>query len=221
MNKLLQNGANLIALILLCTPGFSQAKIESKAIGNQTWMAKNLQAARFANGEPILEAKSKTEWEKAGKNQKPAWCYYNNDPANGIKFGKLYNWYAVADPRGLCPAGWHVPSDKEFSTMEKFLGGTPVAGGKIKTTGTKKAGKGFWNSPNKGANNTSGFSGLPGGARYYGGKFSYISNLGSWWSSTEQSKTSAWYRYLYYGYADSFRYLNSKNYGFSVRCIRN
>ena len=97
---------------MLFFTGLSNA--QTVTIGTQVWMTKNLDVATFRNGDPIPEAKSNEEWEKAGENKQPAWCYYDNDPANGAKYGKLYNWYAVNDPRGLAPEGWHVPSIDEW-----------------------------------------------------------------------------------------------------------
>jgi TolA-binding protein len=105
---------------------------KSVKIGTQTWMAENLNVSTFRNGDPIMEAKTNEEWEKAGKEGKPAWCNYENDPKNGAKYGKLYNWYAVNDPRGLAPAGWHVPSDAEWTTLGDQLG--DEASNKMKST---------------------------------------------------------------------------------------
>ena len=102
-------------------------------IGTQTWMSKNLNVDRFRNGDLIRHAVSASEWEDAGGNGQAAWCYYENKPENGDDYGKLYNWYAVNDSRGLCPTGWHVPSDKEWTTLENDLGSS-AAGGKLKST---------------------------------------------------------------------------------------
>ena len=96
-------------------------------------MTKNLDVATFRNGDPIPEAKSNEEWQKAGENKQPAWCYYDNDPKNGAIYGKLYNWYAVNDPRGLAPSGYHIPSDAEWTKLTDFLGGKTVAGDKMKS----------------------------------------------------------------------------------------
>ena len=99
-----------------------QAQIKEVKIGQQVWTTENLNVDKFRNGEIIPEAKSEEEWIEAGDNKKPAWCYYNNDPSNGTKYGKLYNWYAVNDPRGLAPEGWHIPSDKEWDVLTNYLG---------------------------------------------------------------------------------------------------
>lgn len=102
-------------------------------IGTQTWMAENLNVDRFRNGDLIPQAKSDEEWKAAGENGKPAWCFYDNNPKNGEKFGKLYNWYTVSDPRGLAPKGWHIPSDKEWTVLTEYLGGGEKAGAKMKS----------------------------------------------------------------------------------------
>ena len=189
---------------------------QTVTIGAQVWMTKNLDVATFRNGDPIPQAKTDEEWEKAGENQQPAWCYYNNDPANGAKYGKLYNWYAVNDSRGLAPVGYHIPSDAEWKILTDFLGGEKVAGTKMKSTD-------FWadyegNSGN--GTNESGFSGLPGGSRYFNGSFTSIGMGGYWWSSTEVSTANAWGRTLGYSTGDVNRYDDDKKDGFSVRCLR-
>lgn len=181
-------------------------------IGKQVWMTQNLNVDKFRNGEPIPQAKSDEEWEKAGANNQPAWCYYDNNPANGEKYGKLYNWYAVTDPRGLTPKGWHIPSDKEWTALTDFLGGEKVAGTKMKSTSG-------W-AENGNGTNENGFSGLPGGCRFNDATFVYIGNNGCWWSSTEGSTYNAWSRGLRNSKGDAFRDFDSKSYGFSVRCLR-
>ena len=190
----------------------------SVKIGTQVWKIKNLNVSRYRNGDSIPQVKGKNAWAylKTG-----AWCYYNNDPATGAIYGKLYNWYAVNDPRGLAPVGWHVPSDAEWTALSNFLGGDAVAGGKMKSTGTIEAGTGLWYAPNADATNSSGFTGLPGGNRYYDGTFSSISLYGTWWSSTENGSDYAWFRYLSYdgGSIKKEDYL-SKNYGLSIRCLK-
>jgi uncharacterized protein (TIGR02145 family) len=106
---------------------------ESVKIGNQEWMTRNLDVDRFLNGDLIPHIESDKEWEKAGENGEPAWCYYDNDPEYREKYGKLYNWYAVNDPRGLAPEGYHVPTDEEWTILEEFLGGKDIAGHKMKS----------------------------------------------------------------------------------------
>lgn len=123
------------SLILVLTLPFlmllaPMAYPQTVTIGTQVWSTKNLDVSSFRNGDPIPQAKTKEEWEQAGKNKQPAWCYYDNDPANGAKYGKLYNWYAVIDERGLAPSGYHIPSDAEWEILVSYLGN--AAGVKMK-----------------------------------------------------------------------------------------
>jgi hypothetical protein len=178
----------------------------------QVWMTKNLDVTTYRNGDAIPQVTDATAWANLTTG---AWCYYNNDPANGPIYGKLYNWYAVNDTRGLAPTGYHVPSDGEWTTLETCLGGSSVAGGAMKEIGTT-----HWLSPNTGATNSSGFAGLPGGFRVFDGTFNYVGGNGYWWSSTEYDTAYAWNRYLYWNDSDVSRYLNDKTFGFSVRCLR-
>ncbi len=187
------------------------APFKSVTIGNQVWSSENLNTAKFSNGDKISEAKSDVEWQTMGEQGKAAWCYYNNDPANGKKYGKLYNWYAVADARGLCPAGWHVPSDAEWTQLTNALGGVDYAGAKMKSA------NGWYGGGN--GSNSSGFTGLPGGFRLASGAFFDIGNYGDWWSSTQSTTPSDWFRFLDYNDA-SFRGSLDKRCGFSVRCVR-
>ncbi|MFM7668530.1 MAG: fibrobacter succinogenes major paralogous domain-containing protein, partial [Bacteroidota bacterium] len=176
----------------------------------QVWMNRNLNVSTFRNGDLIPEAKTKEEWEKAGKEGKPAWCYYNNDSKNDTKYGKLYNWFAVNDSRGLAPQGYHVPSDDEWTTLSDYLGGTDAAGTKMKSiSGWEENGNGT---------NESGFSGLPGGYRTSYGSFRIIGQEGRWWSSTENEANIAWAHYLNYDYV--YSNLDYKRFGYSVRCLR-
>lgn len=193
---------------LTCT----DTQTETVTIGTQTWMLKNLDVDHYRNGDVIPQVTDPTQW---GNLTTGAWCYYNYDPANGAIYGKLYNWYAVNDPRGLAPTGYHVPSDAEWTTLTTFLGGESIAGGKMKSTGTS-----LWQSPNTNATNASGFTGLPGGIGGVTGNFFNIGDLGYWWSSSEYSAYGAWFRYLSYnsGYVGIENY--GKSYGFSVRCLR-
>jgi TonB family protein len=197
----------LVVIIGIGTATFSQ----TVTIGTQVWMTKNLDVATFRNGDPIPEAKTDEEWESAGELKQPAWCYYDNDPANGAKYGKLYNWFAVNDKRGLAPVGYHVPSDAEWTKLTNFLGGEEVAGTKMKS-------KSEWKEVGNGTNE-SGFSGLPSGYRGFSGTFYYVGYFGFWWSSTEYSTYDAWYRHVNYDYGLVYGGFNLKPFGFSVRCI--
>jgi uncharacterized protein (TIGR02145 family) len=191
------------------------ASYASVTIGTQVWMKNNLNVSRYRNGDRIPQIKDSAKWANLTTG---AWCWYNNDSANGRIYGRLYNWYAVHDPRGLAPAGWHIPSDTEWTTLSTYLGDN--AGGKLKETGTIEAGTGLWYAPNKGATNESGFTGLPGGHRLSSGSFFHIGNYGNWWSSTQVDTTNAWNRTLTYlngNVGRSYHYLQS---GFSVRCLK-
>jgi len=188
------------------------ATIASVKIGTQVWMKRNLNVSRYRNGDIIPQVRNKAKWAALTTG---AWCWYNNDSANGPIYGKLYNWYAVHDPRGLAPAGWHVPTDTEWITLTTFLGGDAVAGGEMKEKGTT-----HWLAPNTGATNSSGFTGLPGGYRVDDGTFDNIGYFGYWWSSTEANTPMAWHRYLGYDLGTIQRSFYYKEGGFSVRCLR-
>ena len=183
-------------------------------IGTQQWMEKNLDVLTYRNGDVIPQVTDATAW--AGLTT-GAWCWYSNSADNGAIYGKLYNWYAVNDTRGLCPTGWHIPTDAEWTTLNNKLDGDGalVAGGKMKTTGTTR-----WASPNTSATNESGYAGLPGGYRTSSGTFLDVGNGGKWWSATEDNSTSAGARTLDYGNGDLGRIASNKKGGFSVRCLR-
>jgi uncharacterized protein (TIGR02145 family) len=184
-------------------------------IGKQIWMTENLNVDRFRNGDPIPHVKTNEEWERAVENQQPAWCYYNNDPANEEKYGKLYNWYAVDDPRGLAPQGWHIPSDTEWRQLTNHLGGEKVAGTKMK----RNIGWEEYEGESGNGNNESGFSALPGGARNYNGTFDGIGLLCFSWSSTMRSPGGCYALLL--GIKPMVRRLPfSRGSGMSVRCIQ-
>jgi uncharacterized protein (TIGR02145 family) len=186
---------------------------ETVVIGTQEWMAENLKVTHYRNGEPISNITDATQW---GNLSTGAYCWYNNDEAAFKNiYGALYDYYSVVDSRNLCPAGWHIPSDAEWSTLTNYLGGESVAGGKLKETGTI-----HWQSPNTAATNESGFTGLPGGYRNDNGKFNSLGYLGLWWSYSKNDANGAWYRYLNYVNGDVDRNGNSMYYGFSVRCVR-
>ena len=129
--------------------------IKTVTIGKQVWMLENLNVATFKNGVAIPEVKDNDAWDNAGDNQQAAWCYYGNDPKNGEKYGKLYNWYAVIDVNGLCPQGWHVPSDVEWDTLVTYLGGEDVAGAKMKAKPVMKKGVEYYEVDSKDCSNCS------------------------------------------------------------------
>jgi uncharacterized protein (TIGR02145 family) len=169
-------------------------------LGNgQEWMAENLRTTTYANGDPIPNVTDNTAWTQLTTG---AWAHYDNNASYENPYGKLYNWYAVSDPRNVCPTNWHVPTDAEWSTLVGYLDPTydpngfqsVTAGGKMKSTGTQ-----YWIAPNTGATNESGFSGLPGGGRYsLDGTFYGLGYGGYWWSASESGAELAWSRYLGY-----------------------
>jgi len=192
--------------------GCSSSSIKSQTIGTQIWTTKNLNIDHFRNGDKILEAKTDEQWKAAGKNRQPVWCYYNNDSANGKIYGKLYNWYAVNDPRGLAPEGWHVPSDDEWTQLIDYAGGEDIAGKKLKSKSIR-----LWSDNDNGTDDYD-FAGFPSGNRDLNGTFS-IGNCGIWWSSSEYTIESAWLRYLNFN-VKVFRNYDYKRFGSSVRCVK-
>jgi uncharacterized protein (TIGR02145 family) len=195
-------------------------KYTSVYIHGQKWMATNLAVTHYRNGDPIPQVQNVGKW--AGLTT-GAWCWYNNDAATGAPYGRLYNWYAVHDSRCLAPAGWHIPSDAEWDTLQVRLGGD--AGGKMKQTGTIEAGTGLWAAPNNGATNTTHFTALPAGLRNYNGLpepqgFTEIGQFGGWWSSTEDDNDNAFEHNVRFNIGSVFRYSVFKTSGLSVRCIR-
>lgn len=180
-------------------------------IGSQIWMSANLGVTRFRNGDSIPEAVSKEEWIKFGQEGKPAYCVIQNNKSDGIKYGKLYNWFAVADPRGLAPKGWHIPSDEEWTILTDYLGGGVAAAMSMRVV----------NSYDDGNSNNASFSGLPGGARALNGNFYGFESFGYWWSGTESKNHTAWMRVLSYSIVDINSLCYNKICGLSVRCIRN
>jgi|GEM_PF-1676607 len=194
----------------------TQSDVSSVKIGSQIWMSKDLDVSSFTNGDPIPQAKSTEEWKNALDKQTPAWCYFDYDPSNGIKYGKLYNWYAVNDPRGLAPKGWHVSSDNEWNTLAEQVGGVDKAAVALKSTSG-------WDNNGNGTN-SSGFAGLPGGGlqtstgnaiSFYG-----IHQTGNWWTSTAFNDVLAWTRILQKNDNALLRAVGKKNFGIPVRCVK-
>ena len=183
-------------------------------IGNQIWMAENLKTTHFKDGTQITLVTGNGDWFKI---EGPKYCWYNNDEGTYKNtYGALYNWYAVSTEK-LCPTGWHVPTDEEWTTLTTLLGGTTVAGGKLKESGNL-----HWLNPNTGATNETGFTALPGGARSAAsGAFGYINTTGMWWTSTMNSPSGAWIRVLTFDQTGVQRQDYAKYYGYSVRCIKN
>ncbi len=186
-------------------------------IGKQVWMVENLKTTRYRNGD-IIGTTSPARLDISNSRTYPTpkyqWAYAGNE-SNVASYGRLYTWYAATDSRGLCPTGWHLPSNAEWTTLTTFLGGESVAGGKL-----KEAGKSHWSVPNKGATNSSGFTALPGGYRHYNATFNNIGANGYWWSSTENYESNAGTRNMHYNYSNVNRNNYPKTNGFSVRCLR-
>ena len=182
-------------------------------IGKQEWMAENLNVSHYKNGDPIPQVEDKEEWTNLKTG---AWCYYENSSKHGIIYGKLYNWYAINDSRGLSPEGWNIPSNVDWQQMIDYLGGEGVAGGKMKEKGTA-----HWISPNEGANNISGFNGLPGGARHSNGTCVYKGETGYFWSSSEAGNNKANYYILWNDDKNISQGKFNFEFGFSIRCIKN
>ncbi|OFY64903.1 MAG: hypothetical protein A2V64_13505 [Bacteroidetes bacterium RBG_13_43_22] len=183
-------------------------------IGTQLWMQENLKVTHYSNGDAIPNVTDNAAWLTLTSG---AFCWYDNDEATyKATYGALYNYHTTVDNRNLCPTGWHVPTDTEWTTLTDYLGGESVAGGKLKETGTTN-----WLSPNTGATNESGYTALPGGYRDDpAGSFNGIRLVGKWWSSSENDKDYAWTRYIAYNAVNSSRYLFDKRNGLSVRCLQ-
>jgi uncharacterized protein (TIGR02145 family) len=181
-------------------------------IGSQTWLAEDLKVTHLTDGTPISRITDNSEWVHSAT---PAWCWYANDSVMySFPRGKLYNWFAVGTGK-LCPEGWHVPSDNEWLTLQNYLGGDTIAGGKLKTTGTL-----FWRSPNIGATNETGFSAIPGGYRDGSGMFSYVTMFDRWWSNDEYSSGAGNSYYVYHFQKKLYYAPLLKQFGNSVRCIK-
>ena len=184
-------------------------------IGNQCWFRENLKTTKFVDGSDIPYVLDQITWNNATT---PARRYPNsNNVALGYEIGFLYNWYTVEDPRVLCPIGSHVPTDAEWAELVNHLGGDSVAGGKLKMAGTE-----YWQSPNTGATNSSGFNGLPGGAIRPLDGFNWTFQNGFWWTSTLSNDATPGpiYWRAYYISEEIFTGVYSKKWGFSVRCIK-
>ena len=206
----------IIAIALLCE-NTSIAQVTDKdgntyksvTIGKQIWTAENLNVEHYRNGDAIPQVQDKEEWAILTSG---AWCYYQNSSENGTIYGKLYNWYAVNDSRGLAPEGWHVATDDDWTKITELFGGAYVAGEKMKNTSG-------W-SENGNGTNINGFAGLPGGYRNHDGYFMNIGINGLFWTSTAFSGTNAWFRNLIASIPDIYRpnyfYVN----GLSIRCVK-
>jgi uncharacterized protein (TIGR02145 family) len=216
------NGARWCNMLGGIAAGILVTDLPSVTIGTQIWNNKNLSVARYRNGDIIPQVTDPTQWANLTTG---AWCWYNNDSATyGVTYGRLYNWYAVNDQRGLAPQGWRIPTESDWNRLVKYIdlgadttcqscNQSTIAGGALKsTTG--------WNSPNTGATNSTGFAGLPGAIRYGAGTFSFIGFYGLWWSAGELDATSSCYRRLDNSVSNVYKGTTSKTDGFSVRVVR-
>jgi uncharacterized protein (TIGR02145 family) len=191
-------------------------------IGTQEWMAENLRTTRYRDGSFIQNYPVMNDWGGTSVSGTGAWVYYSNNSSFDCPYGKLYNYYATVDSDGLCPFGWHVPTDTEWSTLINYLdananGGASanLAGGELKSQGTF-----FWAGTNTGGDNLSGFSALPGGYRNISGAFNSVGIAGYYWSNTGSSATNAYSRVLGNSTANVSRTLSQRKEGLSVRCVR-
>ncbi len=186
--------------------GYSYKTVQ---IGKQGWLAENLNTSHFRNGDSIPEIEGVAGWQAAGNQGKPAWCYYNGDSASGNKYHRLYNWWALTDPRGLAPEGWHIPTIAEWAQLTGFLGGENGAGVRMKS-------RSEWDG-----DNASGFTALPGGYRNFGGVFSHIRSIGNWWSASSADSANAWTISIGNGNGVVSKSYDGRQVGLSVRCVRN
>jgi len=199
---------------------------ETVQIGEQVWMAENLKVTHYNDGSEIPNITNDGDW---GSLSAGAYGVYNNDPLNADIYGNLYNWYAVDDDRGVCPSGWHIPSDEEFMELEMYLGMSEEEANSTSWRGTNEGSKlagnsDLWNSgdlENNSEFGTSGFSAFPAGYRSTNGFYYDIDYRSYFWSSSEFNSYKAWYRYLFYSNSNVSRFTNFKHYGFSIRCLGN
>jgi len=209
------------------TVSYDGVTYNTVSIGNQCWFKENLRTTKYNDGTSITNVTDNATWTSTTSG---AYCCYSNDTSNCTTYGALYNWYAVNTGK-LCPSGWHVPSDAEWTTLTNYLSANSTywCGSNSSYIAKSLASTTSWNSStttcavgnNLSANNSTGFSALPGGGRDgSGGSFSGLGDYGYWWSSTENDGSDAWGRFLGYGVAGFYRFNNNKRHGFSVRCLR-
>lgn len=175
-------------------------------LGKQEWMMDNLKVTKYRNGNPIPHIQDSTVWNAWNNG---AFVFYKNDTKHGV----LYNWMAVTEQRGICPTGWHVPTNVEWDTLAKFLGGNEVAGGKMKA-------RLHWETPNEAATNESSFHALPKGMYGINGSFNNVGKNAYWWSASENDKNSAWGREVGFNESGLYAGHGDKRDGLSVRCLK-
>ena len=194
-------------------------------IGDQIWMAENLTVEHYRNGDPVPEVEKLEEWVTL---ESGAWSEQENDSEKGKVYGKLYNWYAISDPRGLAPEGWRVPTEEDWRKLEAHLGMKPEeldgvefrgkernVGGRLKERGT-----GHWDEPNTGATNETGFAARAGGYRDNDGPFNFFGKYAAFWTATEAENGRVWFRGMTTGEKGVYRFSFNRKCGFSVRCVR-
>jgi uncharacterized protein (TIGR02145 family) len=193
------------------TKNLKDSTYDEVIIGSQVWTAKNLDLIRYRNGDLVRYAKSEAEWADASNKREGAWCYYNHDSLNGSKYGKLYNWFAVNDKRGLAPLGYHIASDEEWIKLIDSFGGMQVAGKYMKS-------KQGWNNGNNGEDSR-GFNALPGGGVGQNGRFGNIGVQAAWWSSTQMDANGG----TLWGIQEDATIVKggfAMGNGYSIRCIK-
>jgi uncharacterized protein (TIGR02145 family) len=178
-------------------------------------MAENLRTTKYCKGDPLVTTTPSTLNISSESTPKYQWSYEGNE-SNVAIYGRLYTWYAATDSRNICPTGWHVPTDAEWTTLAKYLGGESTASSKLKETGTS-----HWKSLNDATTNSSGFTALPAGFRNLNGAFGLLGIYSGWWSSTEGSENFAWHRGMANDINSALSYYSNKTFGFSVRCMKN
>jgi uncharacterized protein (TIGR02145 family) len=187
-------------------------------IGTQIWLKENLNVTRYSDGDQIQNVTDHALWFNLATG---AYANYNNDENSAMIYGRLYNFFAAAGSKKICPDGWHVPSESDWNTLIIYLGGEAIAGGKMKATGTIENGDGLWLSPNSFASNASGFTGLPGGYRIITYDFASVGSLGNFWSSTEHRDSNYGKQVnLFYNNSMADLSYNTKQTGLSIRCIK-
>jgi uncharacterized protein (TIGR02145 family) len=184
---------------------------ETVTLFTQEWMAEDLKTTKLNDGSPITYISENQDWSNLIT---PGYCLYNNDQTNKFVYGALYNWYTVNSQK-LCPEGWHVPTQADFTTMINNLGGNDLAGGKLKESSTS-----HWLTPNQGATNSYGFTSLPGGFRETDGSFSSTTLMSGYWSSTPSGDTFARTMELYYDSNSANNGEVNLKKGFAVRCVK-